>query len=283
MVKSPACLDLESARGVGDAMLLRRSFGVVLALVGSSSAAGCWFFGPTSLDGMGEANIRAQCHFAFACCTAPERSAYYGLGAYRDEATCVEVTLEDGNYSHLLAARAKAVVGAGNGEFDGQRADECTRPMLDALNSCDADAVLGGANVLDPLCGADAGRMFVVGKLADGEDCTDDLECAGYGTCVVEDPPENTITIAGQCRASRAEGEVCFDPTATEPEYFNCVPGTSCVSGDPGESSTCQTSAGADNGEPCFNHFECDSAYCDQAALVCEEQPSVTVEVCDGA
>lgn len=57
-------------------MRFRSAVGLLAGIAGLAGAAGCWFFAPTGLDGMAEAMIRAQCHFAFACCTAPERNAF---------------------------------------------------------------------------------------------------------------------------------------------------------------------------------------------------------------
>lgn len=192
-------------------------------------------------------------------------------------------TMEEGSGINNLVARAKEVVGAGNGDFDGQRADQCIRPTLDALNNCDAEAVLGGGLSLDPLCPYDSSRVFVVGKVADGAACTDSLECADFGYCELQNPPEDTISLAGECRASKQEGEVCSDPTGTGSGFSACSPGTVCTPNGTGDEYTCEAPDTVPNGEPCSFDDECDSGYCNlEGGGTCDERGSVSVEACDG-
>ncbi|HEY4220145.1 MAG TPA: hypothetical protein VGO62_02360, partial [Myxococcota bacterium] len=113
----------------------------------SLAMASCYVFEPTSLDGFAEASIRAQCHFAFACCTPAERASVEGGSESRDEGTCVDESLRQGSEVNAVVARAKAVVSANKGTFDQKRADECEKGVLDAENNCDAQAVLAPGRI----------------------------------------------------------------------------------------------------------------------------------------
>jgi hypothetical protein len=194
-----SALQVAPVRGTSPAWgdsLMRRLLAVALfstALFGSSCI---WFFAPTSLDGFVEALIRADCHFAFACCTPPERASFFPLN-FKDEGACVEESLEQGSAANSVVDRAKAVIAAGKGEFQQDRADECLKPLLDAKNQCDSQAVLA-PEPQDPVCAAEAARGFVKGNVDDGDDCDDDIECADFGFCDrVTDAEEDTLTGRG--------------------------------------------------------------------------------------
>lgn len=219
--------------------------------------AGCWFLSPTSLDGVAEAEIRASCHFAFSCCTPAERGTFFGL-AFRDEGACVAEGLEQSSSQNLLADRAKAVVAAGKGTFNQARADECRKPALEAMNSCDAQTVIGGV-APDPKCDGEATRGFVEGNVDDGDDCNDDIECADFGFCDrVTDADEDTITTAGSCVAARDEGDKCFD----DGEAFACFPGLACTPNDGGTEFTCKEPELLDDGDDCDDDSQCASGFC---------------------
>jgi hypothetical protein len=285
---------------------MRRLLAVALfstALFGSSCI---WFFAPTSLDGFVEALIRADCHFAFACCTPPERASFFPLN-FKDEGACVEESLEQGNGANSVVDRAKAVVAAGKGEFQQDRADECLKPLLDAKNKCDSQAVLA-PEPQDPVCAAEAARGFVQGNVEDGDDCDDDIECADFGFCDrVTDAEEDTLTTKGKCVAAKPQGEECIDD---EGNVSFCFPGTQCTP-DANGNFTCEEPELLDNGEECDFDAQCESGVCediesgecsiDQAPCVedtdcptpgdfcfpnfesrCADLGDVNVEVCDG-
>lgn len=277
-----------------------------LALTPLSS---CWCITPTGLDGVVEAFIRADCHFAFVCCTAPERAQFF-TRSFRDEGACVAESLEEGNGGNVVTDRAKVVIAAGKGTFDQERADECLKPRLDALNSCDSEAILGGGLPGDPVCAAEQARGFVVGNVEDGDDCNDDIECADFGVCDRSGNDDDTITTAGECKAARAEGEECID---NDGNVFACFPGTFCINDGQGN-FTCEQVELLADGEDCFDDAQCESNFCEErSTFTCvisgepcteatqeadcpalgdfcgedEEQVcaanDVSVEVCDGA
>jgi hypothetical protein len=231
-------------------------------------ASCAWFFAPTSLDGLAEAQIRASCHFAFACCSAPEREAF-DQNDFKDEGTCVDESLQSQNTENTTLARAKAVVAAGKGTFDDKRAAECEQPVIDAENKCDAATVLGGKPIADGLCSFDADRGYVKGTVADGQKCNDDIECADYGTCDRSGTDPNTVTTAGKCKAAKANGDVCIDPNTQE--QFDCQPGLSCATDPQTGKSTCQPIALEAAGQPCFSGAECKDGFCiKKQVLQCE-------------
>jgi hypothetical protein len=230
---------------------MRLSFAMLMCALTVS----CWAVAPTGLDGFVESQIRAQCHFQFACCTPVER-----FTSFRDEGTCIEESLEEGSTSNLLADRAKAVVAAGKGTFNQARADECLKAGLDALNACDAQTVIGGV-APDAKCDGERARGFVEGNVEDGDDCDDDIECADFGFCDrVTDAEENTVTTAGKCVAAKAEGETCVD----DGEFFACFPGTACTPNDDGSESTCEEPELLDDGDDCVDDSQCESGFCVQ-------------------
>jgi hypothetical protein len=243
------------------------------AVLGLSAGCG-WFFFPTSLGSLVESRVRAECHFYYACCTAPERSLAGGV-SYKDESTCVTERLEEADAANSLVARAQAALDAGNGEYDQERADECLRPVLDALNSCDADAVFNNTAVDDPSCAADYARGFVKGSIKDGDDCNDDIECADYGACVRE-PDEDTISTEGECQGAAGKGDSCYDADAGE--AIPCQAGLTCEF-DGTDAYTCEEQEKLDDGEECYSNDECDSGACvDGQAGECWE----TGEPCTG-
>jgi hypothetical protein len=233
---------------------LALAFGVALPL----STSSCWLFTPTGLDGFVEAFIRADCKFAYSCCTAPERQQFFTRN-FRDEGACIQESLEEGSGANIVVDRAKAVIAAGKGEFNQERATECLTPLLEDRNSCNAEAVLGGG-ALDVVCAAEQARGFVVGNVEDGDDCNDDIECADFGVCDRSDNEADVITTAGECKAARPEGEECIDDDGN---VFACFPGTACV-GDADGNFTCEEQELLDNGEDCFVASQCESNFCEQ-------------------
>lgn len=228
------------------------------ALLPALASSGCWFFSPTGLDGTVEALTRADCHFAFACCTPPERQSFFARN-FRDEGTCVSESLEQGSGGNVVVDRAKAVIAAGNGEFQQERADECLKPTLDALNNCDADAVLGAGAANDPVCAAEQARGFVAGSIDDGDGCNDDIECADFGVCDRSDNDPDVVTTEGECRAAKPEGEDCLNPDGG---FFACFPGTFCTPDANGD-FTCEEFELKGDGEACDVDSECESGSCD--------------------
>lgn len=234
-----------------------------VALLLAASAPGCWFVSPTGLDGAVEALTRADCHFAFACCAPAERQSFFPRN-FRDEGTCAAESLEEGNGANVVVDRAKAVIAAGNGAFEQDRADKCLKPVLDALNTCDADVVLGSGATDDPLCTAEQARGFVKGNLDDGDKCNDDIECADFGVCDRSGNDADVVTTEGECRAAKEEGDDCLDPDGG---FFACFPGTFCTPNAGGD-FTCEQLDLKGDGDPCDVDGECESGSCSGEAEV---------------
>lgn len=239
-------------------------------VVAAGLGAGCfnaWF--PLAPEQLFETELRASCRFAFNCCEAAERGELGSIA--RDEATCVEQGLEEGGELALLGQRAKAAIDAGTAVYDGELAERCMRPQLDAADQCDPAALFGARRTSE--CQVGSARAFVVGQVDDGGDCVDSLECADEGDCVVEEDPD-TITIAGTCVARAGEGDSCDD--------VQCKAGLSCTFGE--ERATCERIELRDNGEDCFDDSECSSGFCvDSGSGACAEsgEPCATDDDCD--
>lgn len=278
---------------------------LAFALALPLSTSSCWLFTPTGLDGFLEAFIRADCKFAFTCCSPPEREQFFPR-SFRDEGTCVQESLEEGSGGNVVVDRAKAVIAAGKGEFNQARADECLKPLLDDRNSCDSQAVLtGGADVK---CAAEQGRGFVVGNVEDGDDCNDDIECADFGVCDRSGNEDDVVTTAGECKAAVDEGGDCGDGET-------CFPGLTCTGNADFTEFTCEQAELLGDGDACFDDAQCESGFCDEqdvftcfftgdpcteateaddcdvnigdsceadVAEVCVAADNLSVEVCDG-
>lgn len=244
-------------------VLMFRSLSRAVAVVGVVALPGvvaCFnTLFPFAPDQLFETGARANCAFVFRCCDASERGAA-GLSVtnFRNEDECVEESLEQGGALALIGQRAKAVVDAGNGEYDAALAEECTKPVHDAAYACDATGFLLPSFSAE--CQAFASRGFVRGKIGDGDDCTDDIECADEGTCVREEQEDGgdiVLTIAGTCRAAAGAGESC----EVDGQLRRCQAGLSCEF-DGTDAFTCEEVVLKDEGEDCFDDGECKSGNC---------------------
>jgi hypothetical protein len=204
-------------------------------------------FFPLASDQLFETQLRASCSYAFNCCEPVERGSF-GFSNSPDEATCVEEGLETGGQLSLLGQRAKAAIDAGKATYDGELAERCMRPFLDAVQQCDPNLQRIDSTAE---CAFGFNRAFAVGTVKDGEDCTDSIECADEGTCVVEDE-DNTITVAGTCKAAAGEGDDCSER--------NCKAGLECSFEV--DAVKCTKVVLLDDGEPCFDGSECTSGAC---------------------
>jgi hypothetical protein len=256
---------------------------VLLTVVGVAAVGGCLaLVFPYNPEHLFETQVRADCAFAFRCCLPSERSVT-GLQALRDEDSCVKELLENGGATATLGLRAQEVVAAGNGEFDDELAVQCTKPGIDARYACDAEAVLA-PGAADPDCIAGAARAFVIGKVDDGDTCTDDLECVDEGDCV-RDAPAGDVTLEGRCRARADKGDACDerrcklafvclpdesgDLRCVEPPLLeagvDCADGRECASGFclPEETRACSFS-----GDACVSDEDCAGGFPGQTCAV---------------
>lgn len=297
--------------------------GLTLAVLPS-----CYLMCPYNADQFVETTIRAECHFWFSCCTAGEHSneaaavRFAALNKFRDEASCVQERLEEGDDANELIRAVTQAEQAGRFKFDAVTWQTCQQPRIDALNNCDADFVLGDGA---PLEVPEACRELPPGAGAvpsDG-DCYFDFECAVPGSdCLPpsvlekfdpeETPPEPDEIIITQpkvCIPPIKEGQSCkFD--ADFPNLPpTCEPGTICFTQDDGDqeceaphekgddcntSGDCETGLFCDvdscddlhqEGDDCAGDFECDvGLFCDitQAQPECTARLPVKVEICNG-
>lgn len=274
-------------------MLKRLLFPSLVTAVGLVGCTNTFF--PLASDQLFETQLRANCSYAFNCCEAVERSSF-GFSNARDEGSCVEEGLETGGELALLGQRAKAAVDAGKATYDGELAERCMRPFLDAAQQCDPN--LRSLNNT-PECDFGFSRAFAVGTVKDGGDCTDSIECAEEGTCVVESDAD-TITVAGKCKAAAAEGDDCsergcqtglqctFDGAAAKCTKIVLLDdGESCFDGSQCSSGACITAVNGtcfDGGAPCTADTDCGSDdFCDSGEDdVCGKADDVTSDVCNG-
>lgn len=220
---------------------------VVAGVLGTSCLALVFPYSPENLF---ETQVRAECAFAFRCCLPSER-VITELQGFRDEDTCIREILERGDSSTNLGLRAQEVVASGNGEYDNELAEKCLKPGIDARYACDAEAVLA-AGASDPDCIAGAARAFVIGKVDDGDDCTDDLECVDEGDCI-RDNDVGEVSLQGKCRAHADKGDDCAER--------GCKTGLICLPNDGGE-FRCTEPTLLDDGEDCSDNSECSSGFC---------------------
>jgi hypothetical protein len=242
-------------------------------------ASSCNFFFPFAPDQVCETEIRAICHFVHACCNASERVVFGGLANFRSEGDCVnELLAEQGSCGNALAVHEATQ--QGRFEYDGALAERCQKPRVDALNSCNADAVLGEALEEDPACaGLGSGNFaFGTGKVAEDGRCFNAFECAEPGS--VCDPLEDVegdgqilITRVGTCRSPAKEGQDC----SADGSDGLCEPGTFCDF----QTEECTAIDLLNNGEACFADGQCESGFCNDVQV--NVQPSCDDRLDDGA
>lgn len=176
------------------ASLLRRFAPVAIAL---SAMPACNLMCPYNADQVFETQVRAECHFYFGCCTVGEHDVleatagavdFSDFARYRDEASCVQERLEEGTEANELFRAIVQAEQAGRFRYDATKAQACNGNLIDALNSCDKDFVLGETRPLeaseecsvDPSTAGGDGTAGVPGEglVGDGDPCFFDFECA---------------------------------------------------------------------------------------------------------
>lgn len=285
----------------------------VIALVPS-----CNLLFPFAPDQICESRIRALCHFAFSCCSAGERDLFGDLSNFRDEGHCIEELLAEAG-SCGNAPEVQQAVQQGRFEYDGALAEQCEKPIIDALNACDADAVLGDELEQDEEClgvGVFAGSFaYGTGTVKDGDECFEAFECATPGSvCEPPEDPEDDgkvlITRVGTCKEPAKEGGDCsedgsgglceegtFCDFQTEkcvaielsPNGATCFDDSECESGFCNDTDVAVDATCADllaDGAECFEDDDCQSELCElddaEETFVCVPQDDVVVEACNG-
>ena len=272
--------------------LVRRFGPLAVALVVTPS---CSLMCPYSADQLVESNIRAECHFYFACCTAGEADILVGergfpdLSDFRDEEHCVRERMEEGSAFNELARGITQAEQAGRFRYDYATAQTCAEGRINALNSCNADFVLGDAGPVETpeACEGVPGE----GLVADGKPCFFDFECAIGGSqclppgvllepepCQVNDdcagdefcnddgfcefdPGEIIIHDEKICISPIRKGDSCEpDPDFPLLPAF-CEEGTRCITDANGD-QTCEEPRA--EGDDCFFTSDCDRGlFCD--------------------
>lgn len=243
----------------------------------------CYLFCPYNADQFVETQIRAECHFWFSCCTAGEHELaltrnpeFADMNRFRDEGSCVQERLEEGSVVNEALRAVTQAEQAGRFKFDVAQFQICQQPLIDALNTCNADFVIGDARPLEvaPECEGVPG----VGLVGDQKDCFFDFECAVAGSdCLSpgvlepfdpdeepEEPDEELISQPKICIAPIKKGDSCeLDPDLPELPA-TCEPGTICFTQSDGDQE-CEEPH--QQGEDCNFDGDCDvGLYCDPNA-----------------
>ncbi len=135
-----------------------RRFGPIAVALAAMPA--CNLICPYNADQFFETQIRAECHFFFACCTAGEvdilvdAGRFPNLSNFRDEATCVQERLEEGGGINFIGRAIVQAEQAGRFRFDYATAQLCLEGNINAMNNCDADRVIGDAAINDEVIDA---------------------------------------------------------------------------------------------------------------------------------
>jgi hypothetical protein len=273
---------------------LVRRFGPIAVALAAMPA--CNLICPYNADQFFETQVRAECHFYFACCTAGEADVlrergFPDLSQYRDEGTCVQERLEEGG---SLNEGARAIVQAeqaGRFQFDYAIAQQCLEGRINAMNNCDADAVIGDAALTDEVPEVCEGAPGL-GKVKDLDPCFFEFECEIPGSicasplllieepdaCAVDDDCRNDelcdnergICVIDPGAIEIHDDKICISPLlegddcAQDPDFpllpSFCEPGTVCF--PDGEDLTCEF-LGLE-GDECFIDGHCERGlYCD--------------------
>jgi hypothetical protein len=207
----------------------------------------CNMIFPYAPDQLFETQVRAECHFVFACCTAGEADvatagptgiAFSDLRRFRDENACIEERLEEGSLSNEIFRALNQAESAGRFTYDATAARTCGEPLINALNSCDADFVLGDKRPLEQSAecdvegpeGGDGTASFPgQGHVKDGKQCFYDFECETENSrCLganAFDEPDSCAT-EDDCRS----GETCTNGFCLEePESIVITDPKICV------------------------------------------------------
>lgn len=272
-------------------------------------APSCNLFFAFAPDQICESQVRATCHFAYACCDATERTVFAaGIAQFRNEGECIQELLEEGGGNCANSFVVQEATQQARFTYDTALAEKCTKPGLDALNNCQVAALDASQLEIDEACEDIEGVAFGTGLVADGEPCFASFECAAPGSVCdpLEDPDEDDnvllVTAVGACRAPAKEGEDCTEDGSDG----LCDPGTfcdgeecvllfavdeDCVADAQCETEFCNALDGnqcnelLEDGEECLEGNDCISELClpdEDGVFVCTDQPTLDVQACNG-
>jgi len=176
-----------------NASFLRRFAPIAMAL---AAMPACNLMCPYNADQVFETQVRAECHFYFACCTVGEHDIveavatgrFTDLSRFRDEGHCVQERLEEGSEANEIFRAIVQAEQAGRFQYDAAQAQKCGEGLITAMNNCDADFVLGDKGPLeaptecriDPEAAGGDGTAIIpgTGKVKTDDPCFFDFECA---------------------------------------------------------------------------------------------------------
>lgn len=206
---------------------LRRFLPISVAL---AAIPACNLMCPYNADQVFETQVRAECHFYFACCTVGEHdvlealplgAGFADMARFRDEGNCVQERLEEGSEANELFRAIVQAEQAGRFQYDVAKSQVCAEGRIAALNNCDADFLLGDK-----------------GPLETSEECTIDPEAAGG---------DGTAGIQGKGTVKSDGG--CFFDFECALENSRCLPRTVLDSLD--DFDSCAVDDDCRNGEFC--------------------------------
>jgi hypothetical protein len=265
---------------------MKKSTLLLSSAVSVLGVSSCGFFSDYKASELAETRIRAQCHYAFDCCTAGEweRANVSGdLTRFRSESECVDELIEEGTNSTVYGYSATAIdqaVSAGRFTFDYAKAEECLSPEITPLEDCTVREFLNRPYVApDPTCAGIPG----VGTVADGAACYFDFECAAPGSRCVDpetlkkidltpdDPDPKAPTVIAQvlvCQSPIADKKSCEGSVDRPLKAIFCEPGASCIFD--GADQECRFNLA--EGKTCDFSIPCDvGLYCDDKCKVLKE------------
>ncbi|MDP2344034.1 MAG: hypothetical protein Q8O67_23960 [Deltaproteobacteria bacterium] len=208
--------------------------------------------------------IDGICDFSFDCCLPQERGQLAFFASSTKDGCKEELEALLGGFASVNLE----AVERGTAIFDAEAAERCTKERRAAADQCDARPFVTStgefdltslAFFVDPRdaeCAALTARSFTRGTVKDGGDCIASVECADFGTCIVEDRDGDdvVITVAGKCQATLKDGDSCV--FADDEDERACEPGTNC------DGDTCEAPELLDDGAACGADSQCDSGLC---------------------
>jgi hypothetical protein len=265
--------------------------------------ASCNALFPFAPDQICETQLRAACHFAYACCNSTERGTFasaLGVDGFRSESECIDFKLRSGS----ACGNSLAVVDAVNENrftYDASLAQKCLGPEIGSLNQCEADKVFQ-PDKLDPSCSAfpSGDFAFGTGDVAAKGKCFAGFECAVADSACVVKPDDGSdgkvvLTDVGFCQSPGNLGDDCAITNGLCAAGLFCDVDNKCSKIDlKSNGSTCTTDGEClsdfcndgtcgdklADGKPCKHAGDCVSNIC--AKQICTPQPTLVVDACNG-
>jgi len=229
---------------------------------------------PVPLENAAAAYAKFFCEYAFSCCDMTELVGIFKELSQMPKTQAECEPLATARVDPLVFAPLKEAVAAGRLAYDADKAGICF-----ASATVDCSKRFPKEFGPDPAC-----DTVFTGKVADGGDCQQDLECAQAGSdcsgmvgmpgkCAVL-PKENDPCPDGSCQdgllCSLDATRICIKPKADGMAcslYFECASGY-C-------DSTSKCAAKKANGAMCDSPQTCNDGYCDTVTNLCTARKTV--------